>query len=312
MGTVIEPSRYKDQEALTLRSSLLAAQIIPHVGSTMCSLRWLPSGLELLRQRPGERYRAGTYGGSFVDAERAGFDEMLPTIDACFCDQEPWKGVEMPDHGELWSIPWECDVEEGAIVLRVSGVRFPYEIEKRVRFSAEGTLRIDYRLGNRSSFDFPFLWAAHPDFALAADAELELPQGVRELVSVLGNEAAYGETVRWPVHRGRDLRLVRSRDAARFAKYYVKGRMPEGWCLLRYPSLGVQVRLGFPLNEVPYLALLPNESGIDGLYELFLEPCTAPYDRPDLARLHGALSQLPSRGTREWYLEIAVGRTAAG
>jgi hypothetical protein len=167
-------------------------------------------------------------------------------------------------------------------------------------------------LENLSPFDFPFLWAAHPDFALPADAQLLLPEGVTELVSVLGTEAAYGETVRWPVHRGRDLRQVRSRGQSRFGKYYVKGRMPEGWCLLRFPSLGVQVKLGFPVDKVPYLALLPNEGGAEGLYELFLEPCTAPYDRPDLARLHGALSLLRSHGTREWYLEIAVRPIAAG
>lgn len=302
----VERSRYKDQEALTIKSPLLAAQIIPHIGSTMCSLCWLPSGLELLRQRPGERYRVGRYGSSFVAAERAGFDEMLPTIDACFCDQEPWRGTEMPDHGELWSIPWEHRVEQGLIALRVSGVRFPYELEKRVGFSAEGTLRIDYRLENRSAFPLPCLWAAHPDFALPADAELELPEGVTELVSVLGDEAAYGETVRWPVHHGRDLRSVRASGVSRFAKYYVKGRMPEGWCAVRFPGLGLEVKLRFPVEQVPYLALLPNEGGIDGVYELFVEPCSAPMDRPDLAMLVGAPCVLPARGVREWHLEIEV------
>ena len=300
-------SRYKDREALTLSSEALAAQIVPSVGATMTSLRYLPAGLELLRQRPGERYLAGSYGGSFAAAERAGFDEMFPTIDACFCDREPWRGVEMPDHGELWSIPWEHEVSDGALVLDVRGVRFPYSLRKRLRLTG-GTLRIDYRLENLSAFDLPCLWAAHPDLALPADAEVVLPDGVTELVAVLGGEAAWGETVSWPVHRGRDLRLVRSSDAGRFAKYYVKGRLPEGWCAVRFPSRGVAVRLQFPVDRVPYLGILPNEGGVDGLYELFLEPCTAPLDRPDLARLAGEDALLPARAVREWYLEIDVRR----
>ena len=199
MHVVIEPSRYKDQDAVTLRTELLQAQLIPRVGSSMCSLRWLPSGVELLRQGPGERYRLEPYGGSFVAGERAGFDEMLPTIDACFCDQPPWQGIQMPDHGELWSIPWEHQVGEREIVFRVWGIRFPYRLEKRLRFVDAGTLR-----------------------------------------------------------------------------------------------------------QVPYFAFLPNEGGADGLSELFLEPCTSSYDRPDLARLHRELSILPARGEYVWHLEIAV------
>jgi hypothetical protein len=310
--TSIEQSRYKDQQALTMRSGKLAAQVIPHIGSTMCSLRWLATGLELLRQRPGERYLQQPYGGSFGDAERAGFDEMMPTIDACACDQYPWQGVPIPDHGELWSIPWEHEVGEGEITFRVHGVRFPYSFEKRLSFATEGTLRLDYRLRNLSSFDLPFLWAAHPDFALPADAELELPEGVSRLIHVFGTEGEYGETVRWPLHalkdgEERDLRLIRASGASRIAKYYVKGPMPEGWCLLRYPSLGVQVRLSFPVSEVPYFAFLPNE-GSGGIREVFLEPCTSSFDRPDIARLHGELSVLKAHGERSWYLEMAVSR----
>ena len=314
MPTQIEPSSYKDRAAVTMKTSVLSAQIMPSRGSTMTSLRWLPAGIELLRQRAGDRFLAGSYGGSFVAAERAGFDEMLPTIDACFCDQEPWQGTPMPDHGELWAIPWEYETAGEELVLKVAGVRFPYVLEKRLRFRDDSVLRIDYSLRNLSPFDLPFLWAAHPDFALHADAELELPGGVTELVRLFGTGAVYGESVRWPFHvepdgASRDLRQVRASGTARAAKYYVRGRMPEGWCAVRFPRLGMRVKLSFPVEKVPYLAILPNEGGIDGLRELFIEPCTASYDRPDLARLRGELSVLPARGSLTWYLEIAVGPT---
>jgi hypothetical protein len=88
--------------------------------------------------------------------------------------------------------------------------------------------------------------------------------------------------------------------------------MPEGWCAVRFPRLGLRVKLSFPVEKVPYLAILPNEGGIDGLRELFIEPCTASYDRPDLARLRGEHSVLPARGSLSWHLEIEVSQTEVG
>ncbi len=104
----------------------------------------------------------------------------------------------------------------------------------------------------------------------------------------------------------RDLRWMRPKATRQAEKYFVQGRMPAGWCAVRYHRSGVTLALSWPVERVPYLGILPNEGGWDDLYNIFLEPCSAPFDRPDVARLHGALSTLGPKSSCEWYLEISI------
>ena len=64
--------------------------------------------------------------------------------------------------------------------------------------------------------------------------------------------------------------------------------------------------LSFPVAHVPYLAILPNEGGWRDLYNIFLEPCTASFDRLDVARLHGQFSTVKAKSTYEWYLNLTI------
>jgi hypothetical protein len=57
---------------------------------------------------------------------------------------------------------------------------------------------------------------------------------------------------------------------------------------------------------VPYLGVLPNEGGWRDHYNIFLEPCTASFDRPDVARYRGEGATLPGGSTYEWHLDIAL------
>lgn len=307
-------SQYKDQPAVSIESELLLAQFLPSIGAKMCSLRYKPLGMELLVQRPGQQYLLQPYDGNYVAAECSGLDDMFPTIDACFYEEYPWQGTRLPDHGEVWSIPWDWLVEAEQLLFKVCGVRFPYRLEKRVSFSDETVLRLDYRLVNLSSFDFDFLWAAHPMFNLQEGAELVLPPEVSRVVTTLsfsGSLGRYGDEFPWPIFdlpdgRRRDLRQIRPPGARDAAKYFVKGKLPEGWCAVKYHQSDFSLALSFPVEKVPYLAILPNEGGWQELYNIFLEPCTAPFDRPDVARLHHQVSTLPAKSVYSWYLNISI------
>jgi hypothetical protein len=314
MTSSIRESTYKDQKALTIESELITAQFLPQIGAKLCSLIYRPLGLEMLVQRPGKQYLLQPYDGVYVAGECSGLDDMFPTIDECYYEQQPWKGIKAPDHGEVWSIPWDCGADENRLHCAVHGVRFPYRLEKWISFAGDATLHVQYRLSNLSAFDFDFLWAAHPMFMLEEGAELRLPEGVKQLtlVSTLGRAAgAYGDVVDWPIATGSDghevdLRRIQAKAAGAYHKYYVKGRLPEGWCVLTYPQSGIELRMAFPVETVPYLAILPNEGGWQDLYNIFLEPATASFDRPDVARLHKETSTVKARSTYEWYLELAL------
>lgn len=55
-----------------------------------------------------------------------------------------------------------------------------------------------------------------------------------------------------------------------------------------------------------YLAVLPNEGGWQDLYNIFLEPATASFDRLDAARLRGECSTVKAGGKYDWHLAMQV------
>jgi hypothetical protein len=82
--------------------------------------------------------------------------------------------------------------------------------------------------------------------------------------------------------------------------------MPEGWCGVKYHQSNFSLFLSFPVAQAHYLGVLPNEGGWQNLYNIFLEPCSAPFDRPDVARYRGQVSTIPGGAVREWHLNITL------
>lgn len=314
MTIKIEKSAYKDQPAITVESQTIRAQYLPGIGAKMASLVYKPRDFELMVQAPGDRYLTQPYDGSYVDAECTGFDDMFPTIDLCYYDRFPWQGTRMADHGEVWSLPWTVATEGDRLHLEVYGVRFPYKLEKWVGFHQDSILRLDYRLTNLSAFNFDFLWAAHMMINIEQGAELVVPVGVERIVGTLdvtGAFGSYGDEYEWPVAtmpdgERRDLRTLRPRSTGNAYKYFIKGQMPEGWCGLRYHTSNFSLVVSFPRDRVPYLGILPNEGGWRGHYNVFLEPCTASFDRPDAARYRDQVSTVEAGSIYEWHLNISL------
>jgi Aldose 1-epimerase len=314
MTTRIYESQYKDQPALTIESAAIRAQFLPGTGAKMASLVYKPAPAELLVQAPGEKYLLQPFDGDYVSGECSGFDDMFPTIDLCYYDRFPWEGTKMADHGEVWSLPWECRTEADGFRFTVHGVRFPYRLEKQVRFAGDSVLHLGYRLTNLSPCPFDFLWAAHMMFNLEEGTELVLPDGIQGIVGTFGltgNFGTYGDEYAWPFGTlpdgsQRDWRQLRPRSASDAYKYYIKGRMPAGWAALKYHRSGHSLALSFPVTQVPYFGVLPNEGGWRGYYNIFLEPCTTPFDRPDAGRYRGQVATLQAHAAYEWHLNITL------
>jgi hypothetical protein len=314
MTATVYDSQYKDQPAISLESDAVRVQFLPGIGAKMASLVYKPLGFELMVQAPGEQYLTQPFDGDYVAGECTGFDDMFPTIDLCYCDQFPWQGTKMADHGEVWSLPWKLAIDRDRLHFAVHGVRFPYRLEKWASFKTDSTLHLEYRLTNLSPFDLDFVWAAHMMINLEEGAELVLPEGVESILGTFdigGGFGGYGDRFDWPVGTlpdgtRKDFRLMTPRSAKAAYKYYVKGKLPEGWCGIKYHRSGFCLVLSFPQERVPYLGVLPNEGGWRDYYNIFLEPCTASFDRPDTARYRGEVATLQGGSTYEWYLDITL------
>lgn len=306
-------SMYKNKKSLVIENDNIRAEFIPDPGGKMVSLISKKTGYEFLVQRAGEHYRDQPFDGSYVDGECSGYDDMFPTIDVCTYESEPWKGVKMADHGEVWSLPWEYKVEGEALSFYVKGVRFPFELKKCAAFHADNTLRLNYTLTNLSPFNFEFLWAGHFMLNVEVGTRLAVPEDCTQAVSILTNTdfRKFGDIVEWPYLRGRDgtmyrADIMRPPETKGFEKFYFKNRLNAGWCELQYPDNKKRLKVSFPVETVPYLGVLINEKGWDDLYNIFIEPCTVCYDRPDVAKQHGQVSKIGPNAKYEWYIDLTI------
>ena len=59
---------------------------------------------------------------------------------------------------------------------------------------------------------------------------------------------------------------------------------------------------------VPYLGIWMNNGEFKGMYNVALEPCTAPYDSPKNAQKAGICSEIPARGKVEFELIIKLSK----
>ena len=305
-------STYKNKLSIVLETDHLRAEIVPEPGGKMVSLKSKSTGFEYLLQRPSPVYRHQPYGGSYIKGECSGFDDMFPTIDPCLYHMEPWKGVELSDHGEVWSMPWSYQLKNGILQLTVDGVRLPYRIEKKIFCPSEKVVRIVYSLFNKSDYDIDFLWAGHLMINIDPGTKVMVPEDCQEAISVLSNAGrAFGDIIYWPFMIDGDGTIYRA-DTARpetskgFEKYYFSNKLNNGWCELAYPDGLKKLRISFSQETVPYLGILMNERGWDDIYNIILEPCTVCFDRPDIANQQGQISRVVANGIYEWFLEIEI------
>jgi len=309
----------------------LEVALLPEVGSKMISLRSSTdtgtAGREWLWQTPRRPFRKPDYGGAFEFYDISGFDDCFPGIGEGPYPLPPWEGVTVPDHGELWTLPWDYAIEGDALRLTVHGVRFPYRMEKRITLESgpAPALRVEYRLENLSPFPLRYLWSAHPLLAAMPGMRVRLPEGVCVRVdwSKDGRLGQLGVEHAWPVARtndGRETRLdvLPLEDAGTADKLY-STRLPStadtGWCSLHDPASGDQLTLRFDPARVPYIGVWLNMGGwpvgpeATPCYNVALEPCTGFPDRLDEAVLREEAATLAPRSVAEWWLQFEPGRS---
>ena len=315
----VNSGKFRGTDSIILESKELKVTLVPAVGGKMASLLHKETGKELLWQNPADKFIPLKYDSSYVEGDISGFDEMFPTINECFYPSKPWKGINMPDHGEVWALPWDYGITDNTVHLWVHGVRMPYKLEKWVTIVEDNIVSSNYQVTNLSPFSFNFIWAAHPLFNADEYTRIIMPPTVREIINVFGLRprlGVHGEKHSWPVTRdveGKeyDMSKLLPLGQGSFDKYYVWGRMREGWCALHNTESKMAIALSFDPAKVPYLGMWVNEGGFCNQYNVAPEPCTGAYDQIDVATQWGAVASLEGRQTYCWPLRISVKHMAA-
>jgi hypothetical protein len=311
----ISDGGYKDVPAQKVETEKFTALFLPEYGGKFASLKDRRMGREFLSQAAGNGYKKLSYAGDYVAAECSGFDDMFPTIDRCYYDRYPWNGVELPDHGEVCGLKWLYREEDGRLHMWTDSPRFGYRFEKWVsevepslpRSSAgvpgEGAIRIDYRVTNKTQFEFDFVYAAHCMIAVEEGGRVLLPSvpdGEKAALVFASDpkRGRYGDPFIW--HKDEPgVSVTPGPNAGEAFKFFFDAPQREGNCGYLYPD-GTLLTIDYSGEKLPYLGLWLNWNEFHGFCNAAFEPSSGSFDRPDAARIRGQFSVLPPYGEYEW------------
>jgi len=314
--TQLLATSWHDQPAWALESDALRVVTVPGMGAKLVSLVHKPAAHEWLLGPADRPFRPVPYGASFVDQDMSGWDEMFPTIEACpYPGEGPYAGAALPDHGEVWALPWDVtDAADGRLTLRVEGRALPYRLTRTLSLPDARTLRLDYAATNTGDAPLAALWAAHPQFAVTPATEVRLPDAVADVISVgaLPAWAPVGMRLAWPVASDPDgqpfpLDRVTSAALRRSRKVYLLPEQGVSWAALVEPGAGHWLRLEWDPAQVPYLGIWADEGHYNPALTIALEPSTGFYDSLARAWEAGRVPVLSPGDTLTWGLTVRVG-----
>ena len=227
-------------------------------------------------------------GLSYVEtADSGGFDECFPTVAACRIPGwvRGWGGVELPDHGEVWSQVPELEIDTGgdgqAVVTTWEGRRLPYRLTRLARVRPDSSVVMTYHAINDAADRIPFIWSAHPLLPLTPGTRVLLPEGspVRVAIShrlVMGDARSQHH---WPFVRaaGKVLDFLTPYHVAKEYACKLFVEMSVGCARIQEGDDELEVTLD--TRDVPQFGLWINKGGWSPFkrerpyLNLALEPC---------------------------------------
>jgi galactose mutarotase-like enzyme len=307
-------------QRLTLQSDSLRAVVLPQLGGKIASLTLLPSpgrrGGHLL-QGPLKPYLVRTPTLPFDQSDGSGWDECLPSISPC----EVAYGedtAEVTDHGDFWRLPFKVE-EHTDEMLRMSatGSSLPLYFERTIELEGN-TVLVHYLVRNLSGVALPYLWSAHPLFAIDPGDRIILPHSVEEVTaesSSNGRLGPAGTRHAWPFTANAktgdalDLTTI-GQPTDGVGDKIVTAAPTEGWCALDRLTLGTRLTLRFDPKANPSLGLWLCYGGWPAAvtarkgFAVALEPCTAPFDSLAAAIKQGAEKTLAPGAEDRWQLQL--------
>ncbi|MBS1726187.1 MAG: hypothetical protein JST51_05650 [Armatimonadetes bacterium] len=297
---MIFESDHEGFTAYRLSNDAFELLVVPEIGGKIVSLK-RPDGREWLWRNPYLRQQKPIYGESFVQLhDTGGWDECFPTVNPCTLAN----GVQLPDHGELVTQAWQVDQStDQSISLAVEGVRLDYRFSRSISLDDDG-FSLTYHIENRSHQDLPFLWCAHPLFAIEPGMTIHLPGASKGKLTYATERHADGTEFVWPNLDGLDLSTP-DPEAGIGLKSFV-GPLDEGWVALRTQQ--EQLTLSFDPQKVSHVAFWMNYgawsgSGSEPYRNLGIEPCIGAFD--SLSEANPA-PVIPGNDSLEWSLKVAI------
>jgi galactose mutarotase-like enzyme len=243
---------------------------------------------------------------------------MMPTIVACpYPGPGAALGAPLPDHGELWTEPWQAEATESAVTLHADGRSLPYRFARTATLAEPDTLVLDYSVENTGSETLLYLWAAHPQFRCEPGAEVVLPPEIDHVVNVLPAEwgaewGPPGGLTPWPLIQAGAARLFPGRvgDISRRAgrKFYVPPDRRITWAGLWRPAVQCGLQMTWQSAAAPYWGIWVDEGAFyPSSSVVALEPTNGYYDSLALAAANDRVGKLAPGARTSWRVSVRVG-----
>lgn len=294
----ITKGTYKGFASIVMESKQIRLETVPEIGGKLVSVLYKPTGKEWMLDSGDRSMRQPEVGSAFSDWDMSGWDECFPTINSC-----SYNGETLPDHGELWSLPWDCRIGENSIISSVRSPRLPYQFTREISFAAADVIRLDYRADNLSDGPIPFLWVPHPQFAITEPTRILLPESMDDMLCVYeGHALKNGETYAWE-----EVSQISPEVTGDGRKFYYPDKVPAGCSGLYGEGSGNFLILTVPEDKVPYLGVWVDEGMFNDRVTCALEPSIGYYDSLEVAAGNGTAQVLPAQSSFSWHVELSLG-----
>jgi len=156
---------------IVLENRFLRLVVLPEAGARIWQITYKPLNADILWNNTKLPPSIQALHTSYDDNWCGGWDDLFPNDEAGLL-----AGLQVPDHGELWTGAWEAEPQEqeGAASLHLS-FRTPithFLAERSMHLRRDScVLEVRYRLTNTGSKALPFLWKLHPAFAVPTSIE---------------------------------------------------------------------------------------------------------------------------------------------
>lgn len=307
---------FRGHPTVMLENAKLRIVLVPGLGGKVISLVDKRTDDELIWLNARVPPRSVAFGSGFDDNFAGGWDELYPND-----EPEELAGEQLPDHGELWTLPWSATTGTTAGTAWVEmSVRTPITssmVVKRISIGTAADVYTDYQLTNTGRTDQPFLWKSHVAVALRSDTQITLAADqvlVHDFGAPRGRPAGGVITWPWLAAEGvtHDLRTLPNTTDRGVSEFLIATEMERGACGVSHPGAGTGLQLTWDLAALPSCWLFASYGGgWRGLDVLVLEPCTGYPLSVAEGVTAGTHQILTAGGTLQWRVTATVGLRSA-
>ena len=287
-------------DGIRLTSDSLSVLIYPERGGKLASIRDRHSLFELLYQ-PRRNYPPLRPGMPFSEGDASGFDDVFPSMGETWHPSFQDAGIQLPDHGEIWTARMTVDAVCGDRVrMHTFGKAFPYRYDKEILLRENRVLE-KITVTNQGAAAFPALWVCHCLLKMEPESRFEFPERSERIEC--------SPRCPWPPAGeipGMLSDLQPMPPEGSMMKFYFRDPVKKGECAVIYPRAGMRAVMRFSPEQLPYLGFWITNGGYRGEVNFAFEPASGYFDTLQKAAETGVLPMLQPGESKTYEIEIEV------